>query len=114
MVFGLNETLNVLLNIKLIKMYKYKIEWYQFINFRIEKVWHRKAVIKDWYSNSNTISVSGKIELFQQTEYDPVDFEINLQGVQGGNDYFVYSVSCYIFIETIKYFHDFTFVVLYL
>lgn len=43
--------------------------------------------------------MSGKIELFQQTEYDPVDFEINLQGVQGGNDYYVYSVSCYFFFS---------------
>lgn len=62
-------------------------------NFRIEKVWHRKAVVKDWYSDTDTNSVSGKIELFQLSEYDPVDFEINLQGVQGGYDYYVYSVS---------------------
>lgn len=41
--------------------------------------------------------MSGKIELFQQTEYDPVDFEINLQGVQGGNDYYVYSVIYFYF-----------------
>lgn len=67
-------------------------------NFRIEKVWHRKAVVKDWYSDSDSISVSGKIELFQLSEYDPVDFEINLLGVQGGNDYYVYSVSGFIFI----------------
>lgn len=71
---------------------------FDYLNFRIEKVWHRKAVVKDWYSDSDTISVSGKIELFQLSEYDPVDFEINLQGVQGGNDYYVYSVSYFVFI----------------
>lgn len=67
------------------------------MNFRIERVWHRKAVVKDWYSDIDSVSVSGKIELFQLSEYDPVDFEINLQGVQGGYDYFVYSVSYYLF-----------------
>lgn len=56
-------------------------------------MWHRKAVIKDWYSDIETVSVFGKIELFQLSEYDPVDFEINLQGVQNGYDYYVYSVS---------------------
>jgi len=68
------------------------------ISFRIEKVWHRKAVVKDWYSDNESISVSGKIELFQLSEYDPVDFEINLQGVQGGYDYYVYSVCSWVFI----------------
>lgn len=69
-----------------------------YIHFRIERVWHRKAVVKDWYSSDiDSVSVSGKIELFQLSEYDPVDFEINLQGVQGGYDYFVYSVSYYLF-----------------
>ncbi|XP_050440615.1 uncharacterized protein LOC126845769 [Adelges cooleyi] len=58
---------------------------------KIEKVWHRKAVVKDWYSDDEKISVSGKIELFQISEYDPVDFEINLQGVQGAYNYYVYS-----------------------
>lgn len=54
--------------------------------------------MKDWYSDDEKISVSGKIELFQLSEYDPVDFEINLQGVQGGNDYYVYSVSCFVLL----------------
>ncbi|XP_026804205.1 uncharacterized protein LOC113547860 [Rhopalosiphum maidis] len=58
---------------------------------KIEKVWHRKAVVKDWYSDTDINSISGKIELFQLSEYDPVDFEINLQGIQGGYDYYVYS-----------------------
>lgn len=55
-------------------------------------------MVKDWYSDSETISVSGKIELFQLSEYDPVDFEINLQGIQGGSDYYVYSVSSFTII----------------
>ncbi|XP_050528218.1 uncharacterized protein LOC126898318 [Daktulosphaira vitifoliae] len=58
---------------------------------KIEKVWHRKAVVKDWYSNFEKNSITGNIELFQLSEYDPVDFEINLQGLQGAYNYYVYS-----------------------
>lgn len=41
----------------------------------------RKAVAKDWFGNDDEDTVRGKLEFFQQTEYDVTDIEAMLEGL---------------------------------
>jgi hypothetical protein len=50
-------------------------------------------VVKDWYRNGDVTPVKGKIEFFQQTEYDVTDIEIELEGLNGNSGYHVHMVS---------------------
>ncbi|VVC90046.1 unnamed protein product [Leptidea sinapis] len=43
----------------------------------------RKAVIRDWFGNGEGISLSGKFEMIQQTEYDVTNVEVTLDGLPG-------------------------------
>ena len=45
--------------------------------------YRRKAVAKDWFGNGEIISLRGKLEFMQQTEYDVTNVEINLDGLGG-------------------------------
>ncbi|CAG9854590.1 unnamed protein product [Phyllotreta striolata] len=47
----------------------------------ISGVYRRKAVARDWFPNGFDLSVKGKIEFLQQTEYDITDIEVNLEGL---------------------------------
>ncbi|KAJ3643412.1 hypothetical protein Zmor_026124 [Zophobas morio] len=53
-------------------------------------VYRRKAVAKEWFPNGNPISVSGKIEFYQQTEYDITNVEVNLQGLVDNSGYHIH------------------------
>lgn len=50
-------------------------------------------MVKDWYGNGDITPVSGKIEFFQQTEYDVTDIEIDIEGLNDNNGYHVHMVS---------------------
>ncbi|XP_076297419.1 DNA-directed RNA polymerase II subunit RPB2 isoform X3 [Lasioglossum baleicum] len=49
----------------------------------ISKVYRRKAVVKDWFGNGENISLRGKVEFIQQSEYDITNGEITLDGLNG-------------------------------
>ncbi|KZC13221.1 hypothetical protein WN55_05919, partial [Dufourea novaeangliae] len=49
----------------------------------ISRVYRRKAVVKDWFGNGEPISLKGKLEFIQQTEYDVTNAEVNLDGLNG-------------------------------
>ncbi|XP_031842214.1 uncharacterized protein Rsod isoform X2 [Nomia melanderi] len=49
----------------------------------ISKVHRRKGVVKDWFGNGENISLRGKLEFIQQTEYDVTNGEIILDGLNG-------------------------------
>ncbi|XP_076244983.1 uncharacterized protein Rsod [Calliopsis andreniformis] len=49
----------------------------------INRVYRRKAVAKDWFGNGENISLRGKLEFIQQTEYDVTNVEVNLDGLNG-------------------------------
>lgn len=54
------------------------------IVFRVSRIYRRKAVAKDWFSNSHDDPVlRGKFEFIQQTEYDVTDVETMLDGLNG-------------------------------
>ncbi|XP_054261582.1 uncharacterized protein LOC128985759 [Macrosteles quadrilineatus] len=48
---------------------------------KITNVFRRKGVVRDWFGNGELTTVSGKIELFQQTEYEATDVEFTLGGL---------------------------------
>jgi len=50
-------------------------------------------VVKDWYGNGDVTPVRGKIEFFQQTEYDVTDIEIDIEGLIDNSGYHVHMVS---------------------
>ncbi|XP_045780609.1 uncharacterized protein LOC123877773 [Maniola jurtina] len=41
----------------------------------------RKAVVQDWFGNGNSIRLSGKLELTQQSEYDVTNVQVTLEGL---------------------------------
>ncbi|XP_043258035.1 uncharacterized protein LOC122400578 [Colletes gigas] len=49
----------------------------------ISRVYNRKAVARDWFGNGENISLRGKLEFVQQTEYDVTNIEVNLDGLSG-------------------------------
>ncbi|PSN32762.1 hypothetical protein C0J52_15463 [Blattella germanica] len=53
-------------------------------------IYRRKAVIKDWYGNGIPTTLKGKIELFQQTEYDVTDIEVDLEGLVDNSGYHIH------------------------
>ncbi|EGI59507.1 hypothetical protein G5I_12336 [Acromyrmex echinatior] len=46
-------------------------------------VYRRKAVVRNWFGNGEQISLRGKLELWQQTEYDITNVEVSLEGLDG-------------------------------
>lgn len=53
-------------------------------------IYRRKAVVKDWYGNGDITPMKGKIEFFQQTEYDVTDIEIALEGLNDNSGYHIH------------------------
>lgn len=50
----------------------------------------RKAVARDWYSNGGELTITGKLEMFQQSEYDVTDVEVGLKGLVANSGYHVH------------------------
>lgn len=59
---------------------------------RITAVYRRKAVASDWFPNDAKLAVKGKIEFFQQTEYDVTNVEVALEGLSETSGYHVHMV----------------------
>ncbi|XP_049808255.1 uncharacterized protein LOC126251704 isoform X3 [Schistocerca nitens] len=58
----------------------------------ITAVYRRKAVVKDWFGNGLLPSIKGKLEYFQQTEYDITDIEANIEGLEDTNGFHIHVV----------------------
>lgn len=56
-------------------------------------MYRRKAVVRDWFGNGNEISLKGKMEMIQQSEYDVVNVEVQLDGLQDVGTYNIHKVS---------------------
>ncbi|XP_017889745.1 uncharacterized protein LOC108630767 [Ceratina calcarata] len=62
----------------------------------IHQTYRRKAVAKDWFGNGQTIplTIRGKLEFLQQSEYDVTNVELNLDGLDGKmNRYHIHMTS---------------------
>ncbi|CAH0556110.1 unnamed protein product [Brassicogethes aeneus] len=55
-------------------------------------VYRRKAVVRDWFPNGYELSVKGKIEFYQQTEYDITNVEVGLEGLKDYSGYHIHVV----------------------
>ncbi|KAI5714037.1 hypothetical protein M8J76_009978 [Diaphorina citri] len=60
---------------------------------RIEQIHRRKAVVRDWFGNGETAGLKGKIEFYQESEYDYVDMELDLQGLNDTSGYHIHMTS---------------------
>lgn len=59
---------------------------------RITNIFRRKGVVRDWFGNGVETSVSGKIEFFQQTEYEATDVEFSVGGLTDAGVYHIHRV----------------------
>ncbi|KAK9881797.1 hypothetical protein WA026_017312 [Henosepilachna vigintioctopunctata] len=59
---------------------------------KIGGVYRRKAVVRDWFPNGNELSVNGRIEFIQQTEYDITNVEVSLEGLKDNSGYHIHVV----------------------
>lgn len=55
--------------------------------------YRRKVVAKDWHSNGDPLAVSGELEMFQQSEYDLTNVELEFKGLNENSGYHVHIVS---------------------
>lgn len=53
----------------------------------------RKAVARDWYANGVPLTLTGKMEMFQQSEYDITNVEVSLKGLIENSGYHVHIVG---------------------
>lgn len=56
-------------------------------------VYRRKAVVRDWFPNGESLTVKGKVEFYQQTEYDITNVEVDIEGLEDASGYHVHIVS---------------------
>ncbi|KAK4875753.1 hypothetical protein RN001_012175 [Aquatica leii] len=57
---------------------------------KIGAIYRKKAVAQDWFPNGSPASVQGKIEFYQQTEYDITNVEVSLEGLNDNKGYHVH------------------------
>uniref|UniRef100_A0A182R615 Superoxide dismutase copper/zinc binding domain-containing protein n=1 Tax=Anopheles funestus TaxID=62324 RepID=A0A182R615_ANOFN len=50
----------------------------------------RKVVARDWYSNGDPLTIKGKLELVQQSEYDLTNAEVDFKGLDRNSGYHVH------------------------
>lgn len=62
-------------------------------NFSIERHFPRKVVAHDWYGNGVSTTVRGKLEFYQQSEYEITNVDVNLQGLKDTSEYHVHEAS---------------------
>ncbi|XP_008482269.2 uncharacterized protein LOC103518966 [Diaphorina citri] len=60
---------------------------------KIEQIHRRKVVVRDWFGNGEIASLKGKIEFYQESEYDYVDMELDLQGLNDTSGYHIHMTS---------------------
>lgn len=61
----------------------------KFLN-RIGGFHRRKVVAKDWYANGGELSIKGKLEMLQQSEYEVTNVEVELKGLKDNSGYHVH------------------------
>ncbi|RVE49906.1 hypothetical protein evm_005499 [Chilo suppressalis] len=54
---------------------------------RVNGLYRRKAVIRDWFGNGEPVPLKGKLELTQQSEYDVTNVQVTLEGFEGITNY---------------------------
>lgn len=47
----------------------------------------------DWYANGADLSITGKLEIFQQSEYDLSNVDISLKGLIENSGYHIHMVN---------------------
>ncbi|XP_065226507.1 uncharacterized protein Rsod [Planococcus citri] len=52
----------------------------------------RKAVVRDWFGNGEYAGIMGDIEMYQMSNYDTVDIEMDVQGLQDVQEYHIHMV----------------------
>ncbi|EDW39378.1 GL14064 [Drosophila persimilis] len=52
--------------------------------------YRRKVVAKEWYANGDELTVSGRVEITQQSEYDVSNVEVQLKGLQDNGGYHIH------------------------
>lgn len=52
----------------------------------------RKVVAKDWYANGDELTVNGRLEITQQSEYDISNIEVQLKGLKENSGYHIHMV----------------------
>ncbi|XP_062551258.1 uncharacterized protein LOC134216338 [Armigeres subalbatus] len=50
----------------------------------------RKVVARDWYSNGDPLTIKGKLEMLQQSEYDMTNVEVDFKGLVENSGYHVH------------------------
>ncbi|XP_017091861.2 uncharacterized protein Rsod [Drosophila bipectinata] len=50
----------------------------------------RKVVAKEWYANGDPLTVSGRVEITQQSEYDISNVEVQLKGLNDNTGYHIH------------------------
>lgn len=50
----------------------------------------RKVVAKDWFPNGGDLSVKGKIEMLQQSEYELTNVDVNIKGLLDNSGYHIH------------------------
>lgn len=58
---------------------------------------------KDWYANGVPLTLTGKLEMFQQSEYGITNVEVGFKGLIENSGYHVHIVSILYKIRTQKY-----------
>lgn len=48
---------------------------------------------KDWHANGGTLSIVGDLEMFQASEYDITNVDVDLKGLVSNSGYHVHIVS---------------------
>ncbi|KAL9892126.1 superoxide dismutase family protein Rsod isoform 1-T1 [Glossina fuscipes fuscipes] len=56
----------------------------------ISGYYRRKVVAKEWYANGDPLTVNGKIEMTQQSEYDISNLEVQFKGLQDNSGYHIH------------------------
>uniref|UniRef100_A0A1B6GD08 Superoxide dismutase copper/zinc binding domain-containing protein n=1 Tax=Cuerna arida TaxID=1464854 RepID=A0A1B6GD08_9HEMI len=59
---------------------------------KITNTFRRKGVVRDWFGNGEETSVKGKIEFFQETEYEATDMEFSLGGLVDAGVYHIHKM----------------------
>lgn len=47
---------------------------------------------RDWYANGVPLSMTGKLEMFEQSEYDLTNVEVHFKGLEDNSGYHVHIV----------------------
>lgn len=68
-------------------MYLYSIH-----SHSISGHFRRKAVAKNWYSNGAPLTLTGKLEMIQQSEYDITNIEVIFDGLVDNSGYQIHMV----------------------